>query len=974
MPSHPIPADRPLDFDENFAKIRAMSKILWRAVAFALAGALVLSCSPEEPKFAFKNGGEHRGVLESNGLRFVIMPDATTKLVEVDIRYDVGAREDPQGKAGLAHLVEHLMFQTRPDGPNTPPLFQTIIDIASDFNAYTEWDRTHYRMTSQATNLDALLKIEAMRMYYAADLPAKDGIPAFGCSTVPPGEFEREREVVRNEIRAQSSADDYVLQLVEAAIYPKGHAYERLVGGNDEQIASAQLSDACKFMKNYYAPERATVLIAGAVDVDQTVKEIQKWFGKIPKRAAAPRVEVKPFVAKHDRIEIEADVERPAVWIGWALPASNTPEGEAAEFGIGGAFVRTAQAAERYGFAYRVEPAVLGGKLAPLFLIRIELKSLDKLDEALDFTQKAAKQAYRGWDGGTGEQLEEEQNREKAQFIESLEQLSSRTEQVADLVQFSRDVDFNSNEMYQFHQLDKIAKFDNARIGAAVKKALDWDKAAIVVVKPNPKGLKGDTRSKVKFAAKSDAAMTDPVVDPREARHRIELPKQFDTLASAQHVKLDNGMEVVMFPVHSMPIATAVLMFKNAGQASTPQNPMLGMAAAAFLRRVEDMNIAEMDQESPSDTQDVYSRTGIEVRCQAQIDETLCFTRGINIYLHVMVRGLERFIKAGVYDQSRIERWQKQLKEDFKLPSTQAETEYERQVYTALYGPDHPYTRASIETPDAANKIHRDLLDAYRKEHYTAGNATLILVGDFDPKYAEKLARDTFGEWNTGTVDKAVDKAPYKRTGPAYIGVKKAKEDQQVTVTIGYPAPAGIDGQEGARQVLAGMLNIRAEDVRFKLGSTYGLYVARSPHVGPSGYILRGGAAIGGTIDAERAGESIKALRESFDALRNGDHFDEDFVRARRKIVSEMLASSTVTTEVAQRLGRIALFGLDANYYNTLLQQVAAVSPAQVRALMKSELDPNNEVVVILADKAHLEKTFGDAGIKDVKIVEPEYK
>ena len=96
--------------------------------------------------------------------------------------------------------------------------------------------------------LDAMLKIEAMRIHY-------------GCQTIAHDEFLREREVVRNEIRGGSSADDYVLQLVEAALYPQGHAYQRLVGGNDQQIASASLADACDFMKKYYAPERATIVI-----------------------------------------------------------------------------------------------------------------------------------------------------------------------------------------------------------------------------------------------------------------------------------------------------------------------------------------------------------------------------------------------------------------------------------------------------------------------------------------------------------------------------------------------------------------------------------------------------------------------------------------------------------------------------------------------------------------------------------------
>jgi len=137
--------------------------------------------------------------------------------------------------------------------------------------------------------------------------------------------------------------------------------------------------------------------------------------------------------------------------------------------------------------------------------------------------------------------------------------------------------------------------------------------------------------------------------------------------------------------------------------------------------------------------------------------------------------------------------------------------------------------------------------------------------------------------------------------------------------------------------------------------------------------MLRGGAAVGGTIDAERAGESIKALRESLDALRAGEHFDEDFVRARRRILSTLLGTSTVNDELAYRLGLISIFGLNPNHYNTLIQQIAAASPAQIKQLIKTELDPNNEVLVVLGDKAHLEKTFADAGIKDVKIVEPEY-
>lgn len=950
-----------------------MSKPRSRAVVAGLLIALFVSCGAEAPKFKFTTA-ERRGVLQSNGMRFVIMPDPTTQLVEIDVHYDVGSREDPIGKAGLAHLVEHLMFQTRPDGPNTPPIFQTLLDLSTFVNAFTHWDMTHYWTTVRAENFDAMLKIEAMRMFFAADLPP------FGCSTIPSAEFEREREVVRNEIRNGSKADDYVVQLVEAGMYPKGHAYEREIGGNDQQIASASLADACEFMKKYYAPERATVIIAGAVDVDTSVEAIKKWFGRIPKRSAAPRVPVTAFTIDHKPKEIQADVERPSVWIGWALPDGTTPEGEAARFGAIGAFARIAGHAEDYDFAYRVEPAILGGQLAPLFLVKIELKSLGKLDEALEFAKKATAQAHRFWNEGSSDDIEEAKNREKASFILGLEQLQQRTLQIGTLVQFSKDFDFNSDGLYLFHQLDKIGKFDRSIISGAVKRSIDWDKAGIIVVKPNKEGLKGDTRSKIKFEAKPDAALAAAEIDPREAKRPIKMAAELKGLSAARRFTLGNGMEVVLLPVRTMPLATAMLVFKNAGDANTPDSPALASAAADFLHFVA-------DPDPNGGNSDVFAHTGINVGCRASEDATICSTRGVNIYLEVMVRGFERLIKAGEYGcnspsikicpSDPIETWQKHVREDWKLKSTQAENEYVRQVYTALYGPDHPYTKTAILTPDAASKIHLDALNGYRKNHFTAGNATLILVGDFDPKYADKLVRDTFGDWSKGNVDKPVASVPYKRTGPAFIGVTAAKVDQQANVTIAYPAPAGVDGQEGARRVLAEMLNIRSENVRFKRGSTYGLYIGRQPRKGPSGYIMRGsgGLAVGGTVDAERAGESIKALRESFDGLRKGDEeFAEDFVRARRQLLGKLLGESTVTGELALRLAFIAIHGLDTNYYNTLLQQIAAVSPAQIRALLERELDPNNEIVVVLADKAHLDKTFREAGITDIKIVEPEYK
>ncbi len=920
-----------------------MSKIRARALAAVVAGLVLYSCNPATPKFAFTHA-ERRGKLESNGMKFVLMPDASTQLVEVDVRDDVGSREDPPGKAGLAHLVEHLMFQLKPDyetiGAKAPPLMQSINDMTTFFNAYTDWDTTHYMNTARFEALDAMLKIEAMRLFY-------------GCQTISNDEFLREREVVRNEIRQRGgTAEGQIPQLVMSAIYPKGHAYERMIGGDDGQLSTITLEDACKFIKDYYTPDRATVIVAGGIEVEKTVVAIQKWFGPLPKRAGAPRVAVDPIQVENGRKQYELDVERASVHVGWALPPSNTPEGEAAQFGIGNAFARIARKGQEYDFAYSVSPAILGGKLAPVFVVSIELKSMGKLEEALEFVYKSARQAYRGFDEGSYEQIEEWKNQQKAQFIQGMEQLPARTNAMGGLVQFS-NFDFDSQELYIFNELDKIAKFDGARVGRVIKKYIDPDKARVIVIKPNKEGLKGDARSKLVFQVKSHDQLVVPDVDPSEARRPVKLGAELKGLVGAQRFTLGNGMTVVMLPLKSMPLVATRLIFNNIGDATTPDNPVLPSLAADFLA-------LPIDAEA-------FARTGINVGCESSSDSTICEASGVNIYLDVMIKGLERLVTAGTYSQEAIERWQKTARGQLATKSSQQETEFERQVLTALYGPDHAYTRSGVMMPEHVGKVSRDGLDSFRRSHYTAGNATLVVVGDFDPKAAESMIRSNFSGWSKGSLAKQVDPAQHKRTGPAFIGVV-GKDEPQLSLRIAYPAPAGVDGQEGARQVLSEMLNIRVGEVRFKLGSTYGMYAGRRPSKGPTAY------GIGGTVDAERAGESLKAIREGVDLLRRGDTFDVDFVRSRRKIISRLLSESTVTTELAARLGFMAQYGLDAKYYNTMLQQVAALSPAQMRALIKTELDPNNEIIVVLGDKKHLDRTFADAGIKDVKIVEPEYK
>ncbi len=917
-----------------------------RRLPFGLALAaiaLLVACPAPPPKTSFTYT-ELRSKLP-NGLRFVIMPDATTTQVEVDVRYDVGSREDPPGKAGIAHLVEHLMFQQRPDGPETAPLMASINQLTTFFNAYTNWDTTHYMMASRREQLDALLKIEAMRMY-------------FRCQTITEDEFQREREVVRNEIRQRGGTPEgRIPDMILAEVYPHGHAYSRMIGGDDANLTTITLQDSCDFMKKFYTPDRATVIVAGGIDPNEAAASIKKWFGPLEAIKGAPRVEVQPVTAvTSGRSEFDLDIERPYLVVAWPMPASNTPEGRAVNFGLGSTFFRTAIKADDYEFGYSVEPIILGGNLAPVFGIIVELKGQDKAGEALEFIKKAAKQAHRGLDGGSWAELEEEKARSKAAFLRGLETLTARTNTMGELIQFDNETSFDSSDVYLLKEMQRNVDFDGPYAAAQIKKYMDWDKAKVILFKASKTGIRGDKRSKLKFETKSHDKKEIPEVDPREAKRPLKVAADFKIFETTRRFEMGNGMKVVLLPLNTpFPLVSARLIF-DVGDVHSGGIPGLADFSASFRR-------LPMDAER-------FARAGIGARGGTTSDHTIFVSGGLDIYTSEIVTALERIIAAGEYSQEGIEAFQKNYKESFARKDRQQDWEFQRQILTAIYGADHPYTKNALLTPESVMAIGKDKLEDFRRAHYTAGNATLIIAGNFG-KYTiddvERLVRSTFGGWGRGRVDEPIGPEQRARTAPEYIGVV-GDELPQMTVAMAYPAPHGIDGQEAARRVLAEMLTLRMGDLRFKLGSTYGVYAGRSPQIGPTAYQM------GGNVDAPRAGESLKAMRDGVESLRQGVNFDVDFVRARRALIENLLGQSTVSGEMVARLGTIEMYDLPPNYYDQLIKQIAAVSPAQVKSLIAKELDPKNEIVVCLADRATLVRSFEEAGLDQVKIVEPDYR
>jgi zinc protease len=908
------------------------------AALTALAAIALAGCRPP-PKRSFSFSYSEQHVQLRNGLRVVIAPDRTTRLVHVAVRYEVGSREDPAGKAGLAHLVEHLMFQIRPGGQGAP-LVDFVRHATSSYQGYTHWDATHYMSEARADMLEWLLKIEAVRLSH-------------GCETIPEREFLREREVVRNELRQRRAAEATdLLPAVLETVYPAGHAYARPVSGSDAEIAGLTRDDVCAFLRSYYAPERATLIVTGDVEVAATEAAVLRWFGRIAARKAAPRRAVAPIAARPRRITRDADISRSVLVVAWPMPPLTTPAGRAARIALGVLALATRALAVDSEAVIAADPIVLGGAPAPVFALFLELQDAGGADRALELVRKAARTARRGyhsWQRATGrrEQLEDMDELRvslKTDFVESVEALGERATAIADLVQFSPEVPFLSDQAYLAQALARIDALEESVMTRAMEETVQFDAATVILFRATGRRGLGERRA-LRFRVRSDEGRDPAEVAPQEASRPIQVTGELGVLAGAARFQLPNGLRVVLLPVRSMPIV-AVRLVIGAGGAHGAAPGLAEMAAEELL---------------PPERVDPLTGTGIGVGCSADADRTVCATGGINIYLDAMIEGLADRVIDGRYDAWAIER--RARRERLRPRGDWARADLERQVLAALYGPGHPYARAE---PDRAawGRITAPAVRAFRDRHHAASGASLIVAGHFDPAEARRLVIDAFSPWRRGQPAPAVP-AARPPGGPAHIGLV-GQAGPQARIVIAYPAPAGASRREAARLVLTEMLRLRVERVRPGLGASYDPDAGREQRAG--GGLYRASA----DVDSERAGEALVAMREAVASLRRGGPgLAADFARARRTVVSDLLTESTVSRELAARLGLIAAFDLPGDFYGALLRGAAAVSLADVAALVGDELRPEREVVAVLAARPVLARAFAEAGIASPRLIEP---
>lgn len=212
-----------------------------------------------------------------NGLEVVVVSDHRAPVVTHMVWYRVGSADEPRGKSGIAHFLEHLMFKgTDKLGPGEAS--KIIARIGGNENAFTSHDYTAYYQTAAPAKLETVMEIEADRMVNLK--LAQDHVLA-------------ERDVILEERRTRTDNSDAAKfrEQVDAAMY-LAYPYRIPIIGWEHEIRQLNQDDAIAFYKRWYAPNNAILIVAGDVTADTVRALAEKHYGPIARREIAPRERV----------------------------------------------------------------------------------------------------------------------------------------------------------------------------------------------------------------------------------------------------------------------------------------------------------------------------------------------------------------------------------------------------------------------------------------------------------------------------------------------------------------------------------------------------------------------------------------------------------------------------------------------------------------------------------------------------------
>ncbi len=409
----------------------------------------------------------------ANGLRVVLNSDNGIPVVSVAVYYNVGSRNEREGRTGFAHLFEHMMFQGSANVPKAGH-FQHIMKAGGTMNGTTSSERTNYFETLPANQLPLALWLESDRMLSLA---------------VTQENLDNQREAVKEEKRLRYDNQPYgqIFDLINEMIY-QNFANAHSTIGSMEHLDDATVEDVQEFFRIFYAPNNAVLVLSGAFETATAKQLIDTYFGDIKSQPVPPSLDVsEPVEVAETYREWEDKLAPfPAFLLGWKIPQRRTPEFNALY--LAGKVLYDGESSRLYQKLVKGEESVIqlfgftderrGPSSIFVGAIPKPEKDLSKIRETI-MTEIHDLAAH----GPTAEEMEKIENQLVNDAIRMRQSSMSRAQSIAEFALYDGDPTIVNRD------LDDLLAVTAKQIRHAVGKYLNTDNRALLDVVPTGNGV-----------------------------------------------------------------------------------------------------------------------------------------------------------------------------------------------------------------------------------------------------------------------------------------------------------------------------------------------------------------------------------------------------------------------------------------------------------------------------------------------------
>ncbi|MFM2095138.1 MAG: Protease 3 precursor, partial [Planctomycetota bacterium] len=862
-----------------------------------------------------------------NGLQLLLFPDPSKPTVTVNMTVFVGSRHEGYGEAGMAHLLEHMLFKGTTKNPAIPKVLQ---DRGANFNGTTWLDRTNYFETLPASdeNLAFAIELEADRLMN---------------SLIRGEDLASEMTVVRNEFESGENSPEMILSQRMMAAAFEWHNYGRATIGNRADIERVPLPKLREFYRKYYQPDNVMLVIAGQFETDAALKLVLEHFGSLPKpaRQLDTTYTEEPAQDGERVVTLQRVGKVPVVGAMYHVPSGGHPD--FAPIAVLDSVLTAMPTGRLYkGLVEKKKAASVSSAAWALHdpgILQFSAEIAGGSDPQAVLGELTQIVESVGAEGVTPEEVE----RARQKLLKQRELDAADSAKLAiELSEWAAMGDWRLYFLFR-DRLEKVAPSDLQRV------------AAEYLVPHNRtvgKFLPVETPTRANIPA--TPSFTEMIGDYR-GRGEVEVGEAFDVKPEAieartKRTKLSSGLQLALLPKKTRGEAVTLVLTLRYGNEENLKN--IGKAAD-YLPRLMTLGTRQLDRQQ---LEEAWDQHRAEVNATGQPGELTIAIKTKRKSLPDVLDLLRQVLREPSLPESELEL----LRQGDLARLTQALDDPQMLATRAVNRRLNPYPAEDPRhVPTLADEIElmkkltiRDVRQLY--ERYLSGShGELSVVGDFDGEEITPMLDRLFAGWKSerpfarltrsGSVpykpSAETIKTPDKANATYFAGMAFAMRDDHPD----FPALLLGNFILGGGSGLSSRLGDR---VREQEGLSYGVgsgLRSSSVDARTTFYVF--------AIANPQNMDKLKAvIREEHERLLKEGVTDEELAAAKQGFLQQMEVDRTNDAGLAQELNDSLLARRTLKFDADLEARLRDTTTAQVLAAVKKYLSPDRMILVIAGD------------------------